>query len=125
MAAAAALVVLGDRDAAPARAAAARTLAPLAGEGASDPVTRLEMRERVLVFYRILDGVGEVYRTTFILFEMEGLSGERIAEITGTRLGTVWVRLTRARRIFVERMRRLEQEEREREEGQPQQKARP
>ena len=103
----------------------AQTLAPLAGEGASDPVTRLEMRERVLLFYRILDGVGEVYRTTFILFEMEGLSGERIAEITGTRLGTVWVRLTRARRIFVERMRRLEQEEREREEGQPQQKARP
>ena len=75
---------------------------------AHDPVARLEGRERVLLFYRILDGLADAYRTTFILFEVEGLSGERIAEITGTRLGTVWVRLTRARRAFIERMRRLE-----------------
>jgi RNA polymerase sigma-70 factor (ECF subfamily) len=59
----------------------------------------------------VLDGLGEVYRTTFILFELEGLSGEQIAEITGTRVGTVWVRLTRARRAFIERMRRLEEQE--------------
>ena len=72
----------------------------------------------MLLFYRVLEGLGEAYRTTFILFELEGLSGERIAEITGTRLGTVWVRLTRARRIFIERMRQLE--ERERREQQPQ-----
>ena len=45
------------------------TLAPLAGEGAPDPVARLEVRERVLRLLRILDGLGEVYRTTFILFE--------------------------------------------------------
>jgi RNA polymerase sigma-70 factor (ECF subfamily) len=84
-------------------------------EGAPDPVVVLEAREQVLLLYRILDGLGEVYRTTFILFELEGLSGERIAEITGTRPGTVWVRLTRARRAFVERMRRLEEAEAERE----------
>jgi RNA polymerase sigma-70 factor (ECF subfamily) len=77
-------------------------------EQAHDPVARLEGRERVLLFYRILDGLRDAYRTTFILFELEGLSGERIAEITGTRLGTVWVRLTRARRAFIERMRQLE-----------------
>lgn len=82
----------------------------LAGEGAHDPVPHLETRERVLHVYRILDGLDEVYRTTFILFELEGLSGERVAEITGARLGTVWVRLTRARRAFIERMQRLEGE---------------
>jgi DNA-directed RNA polymerase specialized sigma24 family protein len=64
--------------------------------------------------YRILDGLGEASRTTFILFELEGLSGERIAEITGTRVGTVWVRLTRARRAFIERMRQFEEQEKER-----------
>jgi RNA polymerase sigma-70 factor (ECF subfamily) len=79
-------------------------------------VSRLEERERVLLLYRVLDGLGEAYRTTFILFELEGLSGERIAEVTGVRLGTVWVRLTRARRIFIERMRRLEKREQEQEE---------
>jgi RNA polymerase sigma-70 factor (ECF subfamily) len=84
-----------------------------AADGVDDPVSRLELRERVLFFYRILDGLAETYRTTFILFELEGLPGERIAEITGTRLGTVWVRLARARRTFVERMRRLEASEQE------------
>jgi RNA polymerase sigma-70 factor (ECF subfamily) len=86
----------------------AQTPPTLADAGALDPVQRLEVREQVLRFYRILDGMPEAYRTTFILFEAEGLSGERIAEITGTRLGTVWVRLARARRIFIDRMRRLE-----------------
>ena len=86
----------------------AQTPPSLPGEGALDPVPRLELRERVLRCYQILDALPEAYRTTFILFEMEGLSGERIAEITGTRLGTVWVRLARARRTFIERMRQLE-----------------
>ena len=81
------------------------------GGGAHDPVARLEVRERVLLFYRILEGLAEASRTTFILFELEGLSGERIAELTGARLGTVWVRLTRARRIFIDRMRQLEERE--------------
>jgi RNA polymerase sigma-70 factor (ECF subfamily) len=92
-------------------------------EGAHDPVAQLEGRERALTFYRFLEGLGEAYRTTFILFELEGLSGERIAEITGARLGTVWVRLTRARRIFVQRMRQLEEQERreqqQKQEGRP------
>lgn len=86
----------------------AQTPPSLPGGGAHDPVPRLEGRERVLRFYRILDRLPEVYRTTFILFEVEGLSGERIAEITGARLGTVWVRLARARRTFIQRMRQLE-----------------
>jgi RNA polymerase sigma-70 factor (ECF subfamily) len=84
---------------------------PALGEAANDPVVRLEVRERVLLLYQILDGLDEAYRTTFILFELEGLSGQRVAELTGTRPGTVWVRLTRARRAFVERMRQLEAQE--------------
>src|SRR5262245_29078998 len=68
----------------------AKTPPSLHRNEAQDPVPRLEGRERVLLLYRVLDGLGEAYRTTFILFELEGLSGERIAEITGVRLGTVW-----------------------------------
>ena len=94
-------------------------------KAAHDPVARLEGRERVLLFYRVLEGLGEAYRTTFILFELEGLSGERIAEITGTRLGTVWVRLTRARRIFIERMRRAGRAREQREQQEQETKERP
>ncbi len=71
----------------------------------SDPQALLEARERTVLLYRILDELGEVYRTTFILFELEGLSGEQIAEITATPIGTVWVRLSRARNRFLRRMR--------------------
>ena len=71
----------------------------------------LEARERTRLLYRLLDELDEVHRTTFILFEMEGLSGEEIAAITDTRISTVWVRLSRARRKFIERMRALEARE--------------
>jgi RNA polymerase sigma factor (sigma-70 family) len=70
----------------------------------------LEARERTRVMYRLLDDLDEHQRTTFILFELEGLSGNQIAEITGARVATVWVRLSRARRKFLERMRRWEEE---------------
>jgi len=71
----------------------------------ADPQALLEAREQTRVLYQVLDGLGEAYRTTFILFELEGLSGEQIAAITGTQLSTVWVRLSRARRKFLQRMR--------------------
>jgi len=74
-------------------------------ETSADPQALLEARERTRVLYQLLDELGEVYRTTFILFELEGLSGEQIAQITGVQPGTVWVRLSRARRKFIERMR--------------------
>jgi RNA polymerase sigma-70 factor, ECF subfamily len=80
-------------------------------ETTQDPQAVLEARERIRFLYRILDELGETYRTTFILFELEGLSGERIAEITGTSVGSVWVRLHRARHRFIERMRELEAKE--------------
>lgn len=71
---------------------------------ASDPYALLEARERTLLLYQLLDQMPESQRTTFILFELEGLSGEEVAKVTGTNVGTVWVRLSRARRAFVERM---------------------
>ena len=86
------------------------TFVPTA-EMPKDPLTLLEARERTRLLYRLLDELGEVHRTTFILFELEGLSGEQIAAITDTRISTVWVRLSRARRKFIERMRALEARE--------------
>jgi len=76
-----------------------------------EPEAVLEARERVRLVYRILDELGETHRTTFLLFELEGLSGEHIAKIMGTSVAAVWVHLHRARRKFVERLRELEAKE--------------
>lgn len=82
--------------------------APSAPPFADDPQAELEARERTRLLYALLDELGDEQRTALILFELEGLSGERIAQLTGVSVGTVWVRLSRARRKFLERMRAWE-----------------
>jgi RNA polymerase sigma-70 factor (ECF subfamily) len=79
-----------------------------AGESAGDPQAILEAREQTRFLYSLLDELSEEQRTTLILFELEGLSGEQIAKITGVPVGTVWVRLSRARRRFLSRLRTWE-----------------
>jgi RNA polymerase sigma-70 factor (ECF subfamily) len=73
-------------------------------EMSTDPQALLEARERTQLLYRLLDDLPESQRTTFLLFELEGLSGEEVAKITGISISAVWVRLSRARQRFVERM---------------------
>jgi len=72
------------------------------------PHDLLERRESAEALYRILDGLGEKYRTVIILFELEGLSGEEIAKLTGTSLSNVWIRLFRARQKFMQGFEALE-----------------
>jgi RNA polymerase sigma-70 factor, ECF subfamily len=66
------------------------------------PQEEIERRERHAQLYQALDRLPECYRTTLILYEMERLSGEEVAELTGASLGTVWVRLHRGRSRLVE-----------------------
>jgi RNA polymerase sigma-70 factor (ECF subfamily) len=87
-----------------------RDLLP-AEPGTSDPHALIESRERARRLYRLLEDVREPYRTTFILFELEGLSGDEIAAVMQTNPGTIWVRLSRARRLFLERLRLWEAKE--------------
>jgi RNA polymerase sigma-70 factor (ECF subfamily) len=70
------------------------------------PVDDLERRQSTEACYRILDGMPDKYRTVLILFELEELSGEEIATLTGLKLATVWVHLHRARSRFLTDMRR-------------------
>jgi RNA polymerase sigma-70 factor (ECF subfamily) len=62
----------------------------------------MEHRERQVRLYRALDRLPDRYRTTLVLYEIEELSGEQVAELTGTSVGTVWVRLHRGRERLVE-----------------------
>jgi RNA polymerase sigma factor (sigma-70 family) len=61
------------------------------------PPEELQRRQSNERLYRLLDGLGEKYREAIILFELEGLSGPEIAEVTGASLATVWARLSRGR----------------------------
>jgi RNA polymerase sigma-70 factor (ECF subfamily) len=61
------------------------------------PAEDLESREAATRLYRALDQMKERPRNLLILFEMEELSGEEIAQLTGTKTATVWVQLHRAR----------------------------
>jgi RNA polymerase sigma-70 factor, ECF subfamily len=51
---------------------------------------------------RALDALPDKYREVFVLRQSEGLSYEQIAEVTGLPLGTVEVRLFRARKRLME-----------------------
>jgi RNA polymerase sigma-70 factor (ECF subfamily) len=69
-------------------------------DGASAPLDRLEDKERRVMLERLLTRMSEKRRVAFVLFEIEGYSGEEIADILDVPLGTVWTRLHHARKEF-------------------------
>jgi len=75
------------------------------GKNSSGPDIRdrLEARERV---ERLLDGLDERDRLMLILKEVEGFAVEEIAEVLDLNANTVKVRLFRARRRIVNRVRK-------------------
>jgi RNA polymerase sigma-70 factor (ECF subfamily) len=91
-------------------------LAPLAPEAPPPtPLEAVESRRATEVTYQLLDTLPEAERSALILFELEGLSGEQLAALTGEAVGTIWVRLHRARARF--RKAYLAWEQRHRPEG--------
>lgn len=82
--------------------AAAEHLSP--DPSASD---QLMSRQATAQLYRVLDQLPERARTVLVLFELEGLSGEEIAQLLGAKTATVWVWLHRARADFLKRMQSL------------------
>jgi RNA polymerase sigma-70 factor, ECF subfamily len=69
------------------------------------PAERLESRERMARLERKLRGLSPEARVVLGLRDIEGLSYEEIAAITQAPLGTVKVRLFRARRDLIEMLR--------------------
>jgi RNA polymerase sigma-70 factor (ECF subfamily) len=69
-------------------------------EGPS-PIEQLEGKHSEHVVYEVLAKMRESYRTVLIMFEIEGLSGEEVAQLTGTKVETLWVQLHRARAQFL------------------------
>jgi RNA polymerase sigma-70 factor (ECF subfamily) len=76
------------------------------------PSDDLERKEARATVYRILDGMSEKYRTAFILFEIEKISGEEIAQLMNQKVATIWVWLHRARAQFLDGLEKLNKSER-------------
>jgi RNA polymerase sigma-70 factor, ECF subfamily len=64
------------------------------------PAARYEEAENRRVVQTLVSRMSEKLRTAFVLFEIEGYSGEEIARIQDVPLGTVWTRLHLARKEF-------------------------
>jgi RNA polymerase sigma-70 factor (ECF subfamily) len=62
------------------------------------PVLRLETREKRELLAKLLEKIGRPLRETFVLFEIEGYSGEEIAALQGISINTVRARIRRARK---------------------------
>ena len=66
-----------------------------AGEGLDWPESEVARRVRAA-----LDSLKPIFRTVFVLYELEGLPGEEVAAITGLPFSTVRRRLHHARLAF-------------------------
>jgi RNA polymerase sigma-70 factor (ECF subfamily) len=66
----------------------------------STPVDDLERAEVARTVYRVLDQLAERERQVLVLFEMEGMSTEQMADMMGAKVATVRVWLHRARARF-------------------------
>lgn len=75
----------------------------LASSGDQGAMTSLEDAERRRVLDDVLAKMTKLRRATFVLFEIEGYSGEEIANMQGVAVNTVWTRLHHARKEFFER----------------------
>jgi RNA polymerase sigma-70 factor, ECF subfamily len=64
------------------------------------PAMALEQKENQCLLYAVLDKMQADRRSAFVLFEIEGLSGDEIARIQNVPLNTVWSRLHHARKEF-------------------------
>ncbi len=69
------------------------------------PDAELERRQTRHQLYQVLDKLPEKYRTVLVLYEMEGLSTQEIADLRALNVSTVRVQLGRARDCFMKQYR--------------------
>jgi len=67
----------------------------------NDGLAAVQAGQRRKTLDAVLARMSEKRRTTFILFEVEGYSGEEIAQIQSLPVDTVWTRLHHARKDFL------------------------
>ncbi len=72
------------------------------------PAESLERKRRGELLEQLLDVLNEDQRAAFVLFEIEGKSGDEIAKIQRVPINTVWARIHKARKKLQERASRFD-----------------
>lgn len=72
------------------------------------PSGSVERKDASLKLYRGLEKLSDTDRTLLVLFELEDHSAEQLSELTGLTVNAVWIRLSRARKLLVQEINRLE-----------------
>jgi RNA polymerase sigma-70 factor, ECF subfamily len=80
--------------------------------GAIGPEGELELREQRRLLDRLLMDLPEDQRVAFVLFEIEGHSGDEIASFQGVPLNTVWARVHTARKKLSSRLGKMDRSNR-------------
>jgi len=80
--------------------AADTTALTLAADAAPNPEQALDAAQGKKLLEQVLDALPEDLRTVFVLFELEGLTTQAIAELIDVPVGTAASRLRRAREEF-------------------------
>lgn len=73
------------------------------------PAESLETKERKELLEELLLKLNESERAALVLFEIDGYSGEDIAQIQGVPINTVWARIHKARKKLKLQLARVEQ----------------
>ena len=75
-------------------------LASNAGGTSPDPVKTVMDRLTDRDFRQALDGLPEEYRTAVVLYDLQGLSYQEVADALGSPIGTVRSRISRGRKLL-------------------------
>ena len=78
------------------------------------PAESLETSEKRRTLERLLAKLNESERAAIVLFEIDGYSGEEIAQIQGVPLNTVWARIHKARKKLQAALAKIETSEQRR-----------
>jgi RNA polymerase sigma-70 factor, ECF subfamily len=80
-------------------------------EPGRNPAEEQELRDAQRSLRLVLSRMREKHRAAFVLFEVEGYTGEEIAELQGAPVATIFTRLYHARREFAALVKELHQEQ--------------
>ena len=72
------------------------------------PLEELETKQKRELLVQLIGRLSEDQRKAFVLFQIEGTSGEHIARLDGVSVNTVWARLFKARKKLQRELQRAD-----------------
>ncbi len=79
--------------------------------GGASPSDSAETNQKRAILQHLLNKLNESERAALVLFEVDGYSGEHIAEIQGVPINTVWARIHKGRQKLRASLAKLEADE--------------